>query len=339
MKRFQKDHWKQFRNLRKIFNIYCNWLRTMLIFNSPCEVKLYMNVNVSLKLFIEYLQIEKNCSKYTIRCYQLDIREFFMFMSEQAIEKITEITYVEARLFLSDLYDKQFTRTTIARKISSLRSFYRFLLREEYVTENPFSLISLKKGSERLPQFFYEEEIVELFKVCNTNEPLDQRNSALLEVLYGTGIRVSECTNIHLHDLDMSLNTLLVQGKGRKERYVPFGDYAKEALEIYIEDGRQKLMKDKENHNVLFVNFRGEPITSRGIRTVLQKMIEKSALNRNIHPHMLRHSFATHLLNSGADLRTVQELLGHVNLSSTQVYTHISNEHLRKTYLAHHPRA
>lgn len=297
-----------------------------------------MIVNNSLNLFIQYLQIEKNCSQYTIRCYRTDIREFFMFMSEQALEKVSEISYVEARLYLTKLYKEQLSSTTIARKISSLRSFYQFLLREELVDDNPFSLISFRKMTKRLPNFFYEEEIIELFKVCNTDTPLDQRNQAMLEVLYGTGIRVSECADIRLTDVDLSLNTLLVRGKGRKERYVPFGDYAKEALFLYIDDGRKNLLKEQD-HQFLFVNYRGNPITPRGIRMVLQKMIEKSALNRNINPHMLRHSFATHLLNSGADLRTVQELLGHANLSTTQIYTHISNEHLRKSYLEHHPRA
>lgn len=297
-----------------------------------------MNVNVSLKLFIEYLQIEKNCSQYTIGYYNQDIREFFMFMSEQAVENVKDVTYTEARLFLTKLYKQQLARRSIARKISSLRSFYKFLLREKLVDENPFSLVSIPKADQRLPEFFYEEEIRELFAACHAETPLDQRNLALLEVLYGTGIRVSECASIHLHDLDMSLSTVLVRGKGHKERYVPFGNYAKNALSIYIEDGRNKLLKNKK-HPFLFVNFRGEPITTRGIRTILNKMIEKTALNGSIHPHMLRHSFATHLLNNGADLRTVQELLGHANLSSTQVYTHVSNEYLRKTYMAHHPRA
>lgn len=298
-----------------------------------------MNVNVSLKLFIEYLQIEKNCSQYTIGCYHKDICEFFMFMSEQAVEDVEDVTYFDARLFLTKLHDQQLAKKSIARKISSLRSFYKFLLREKLVSENPFSLVSLPKAEQRLPEFFYEEEIRQLFASCHTETPLDQRNQALLEILYGTGIRVSECAHIHLHDLDMSLGTVLVRGKGHKERYVPFGSYAQNALSIYIEDGRKQLVKNKDNHDILFVNFRGEPITTRGIRTILNKMIEKTALNGNIHPHMLRHSFATHLLNNGADLRTVQELLGHANLSSTQIYTHVSNEHLRKTYMAYHPRA
>ncbi|MBA4536213.1 tyrosine recombinase XerC [Bacillus aquiflavi] len=297
------------------------------------------NVNVSLKLFIQYLQIEKNCSQYTVEYYHRDISEFFMFMVEQTIKDLNDVTDFDVRLFLTKLYEKKLAKKSIARKISSLRSFFTFLLREKVVTENPLALISLPKSESRLPRFFYEEELQQLFKVCDVTTPLGQRNQALLEVLYGTGIRVGECVQIHIHDLDMSLGTVLIKGKGHKERYVPFGRFASDSLRLYIEDGRNQLIRKSEDHHALFVNFRGEPLTARGIRTILDKMIKKTALNGKIYPHMLRHSFATHLLNNGADLRTVQELLGHASLSSTQVYTHVSNEHLRRTYMTYHPRA
>lgn len=297
------------------------------------------NVNVSLKLFIEYLQIEKNYSQYTVVHYQQDIRDFFMFMSEQAIGGLADVQYFDVRLYLTKLYEKKLSRKSVARKISSLRSFYKFLLREKLVKENPFSLVSMPKQEKRLPDFFYEEELAELFKACEDQTPLGQRNRALLEVLYATGIRVSECSHIKLSDLDMYLATVLVHGKGHKERYVPFGSFAHEALETYINDGRKQLLNGKETHDYLFVNFRGGPLTDRGIRMILNSLIEKSSLNGKIHPHKLRHTFATHLLSNGADMRTVQELLGHAYLSSTQVYTHVTNEHLRKTYMSYHPRA
>ncbi|HEY2421359.1 MAG TPA: tyrosine recombinase XerC [Neobacillus sp.] len=297
------------------------------------------NVNVLLKLFIEYLQMERNYSKYTIEHYQHDISDFFLFMDEQAIDDVKTIQYLDARLYLTKLYDKKLARKTVAKKISALRSFYKFLLREKYVIENPFSLVSIPKVEKRLPQFFYEEELQIIFRSCETETALGQRNSALLEFLYGTGIRVSECCQISLKDIDFYLSTVLVHGKGQKERYVPFGSYAKSSLEQYINNGRKKLLEGKNPVDTLFLNHRGDPLTTRGVREVLNRMIEKSALDRSIHPHMLRHSFATHLLNNGADLRSVQELLGHAFLSSTQVYTHVTNEHLRKTYMAHHPRA
>lgn len=297
------------------------------------------NVNVLLKLFIEYLQMEKNYSQYTIVHYQHDIREFFLFMAEQALNDVETVQYSDARLYLTKLYDKKLSRKTVAKKISTLRSFYKFLLREKYIVENPFALVTIPKAEKRLPNFFYEDELQILFHSCETDTPLGERNKALLEFLYGTGIRVSECCQICLKDLDFYLSTVLVHGKGQKERYVPFGSCAKDSLEKYINNGRKKLLEGKEKIEALFVNHRGGPLTTRGVREILNKMIEKSALDSSIHPHKLRHSFATHLLNNGADLRSVQELLGHSFLSSTQVYTHVTNEHLRKTYMSHHPRA
>lgn len=297
------------------------------------------NVNISLKLFIEYLQIEKNYSQYTIEHYHHDISDFIMFMTEQAISDITSVQYLDARLYLTRLYERKFARKSVARKISSLRSFYKFLVREKLTEENPFALVSIPKAEKRLPEFFYEDELKLLFQSCETETPLGQRNKAMLELLYATGIRVSECCQIRLKDLDFYLSTVLVHGKGNKERYVPFGSFAADSLDRYINDGRKKLMGQKETNDTLFLNHRGSPLTDRGVRTVLNTMIENSALNGKIHPHMLRHTFATHLLNNGADLRSVQELLGHAFLSSTQIYTHVTNEHLRKTYMSHHPRA
>jgi integrase/recombinase XerC len=298
-----------------------------------------VNVNNSLKLFIEYLQIEKNYSQYTIEHYQHDIREFFLFMSEQGIEALEDVEYSDTRIYLTKLFDQQLSRKSVARKISCMRSFYKFLLREKQVEDNPFSLVSIPKQEKRLPDFFYEEELTVLFNACETDSSLGKRNKALLELLYATGIRVGECCKIHLKDVDLSLATVLVHGKRKKERYVPFGSFAHDALVDYISNGRKGLLKDKEDHGYLFVNFRGGPLTDRGIREVLNKLIEQSALTGKIHPHKLRHSFATHMMSNGADMRTVQELLGHAFLSSTQVYTHVTKEHLRNIYLSHHPRA
>ncbi|MBG9445440.1 tyrosine recombinase XerC [Cytobacillus firmus] len=297
------------------------------------------NVNVSLNLFIEYLQIEKNYSQYTIEHYQHDISDFFMFMSEQAISDLTKVEYQDVRIYLTNLFERKMSRKSVARKISSLRSFFKFLLREEIVAENPFALVSIPKAQKKLPEFFYEEEMKQLFDACESSTPLGQRNKALLELLYATGIRVSECSQIRLKDLDMHLSTVLVRGKGSKERYVPFGSFAQDAIDTYINHGRKELLANGNMQENLFLNARGGPLTARGIRTILDRIIEKSSLTGKIHPHMLRHTFATHLMANGADMRTVQELLGHAFLSSTQVYTHVTNEYLKKTYMAHHPRA
>jgi integrase/recombinase XerC len=297
------------------------------------------DVNVYLKLFLEYLQIEKNYSQYTIDHYHRAILEFFDTMSEQGITDVKDVQYHDARLFLTKLFEQKQARKTIARKVSSLRSFYKFLLREKIIEDNPIALVILPKSEKRLPEFFYEDELKILFQECKTDTALGQRNLALLEILYATGIRVSECCSISLKDLDFFLSTVLVKGKGSKERYVPFGGKASSALKRYIEDGRVQLLKGKPNQEILFLNHRGGPLTVRGVRTILDRMIEKSSLTGKIHPHKLRHSFATHLLDNGADMRTVQELLGHSFLSSTQIYTHVTNEKLKKTYMAHHPRA
>ncbi|MCU9612114.1 tyrosine recombinase XerC [Caldibacillus lycopersici] len=296
------------------------------------------NLNILLQNFIEYLQLEKNCSQYTIVNYEHDICEFFMFMNEQSIDSLNNVSYQDARLYLTKLYEKRYAKKSVARKISSLRSFFKFLLRETHVQSNPFSQVSLPKLEKRLPEFFYEEEMEILFQSIDTSTPAGLRDLAILELMYATGIRVSECSGIELTDLDEYNSVLLVRGKGNKERYVPFGHFAMQSLQNYINNGRNQLMKNQK-HTYLFVNQKGTPLTARGIRYIFNKLIEKAGNSQHIHPHMIRHSFATHLLNNGADLRAVQELLGHSQLSSTQVYTHVTKEQLQKVYLAHHPRA
>lgn len=292
-----------------------------------------------IKMFMEYMQIEKNYSQSTIEQYQQDILGFYMFMNEQAISNLSDVTYADVRLYLTSLYEQRLARRTAARKISCLRSFYRYLAREKIIEDNPFTLVSMPKAEKRLPGFFYEEELEALFDSCKTDTPLGIRNKAILELLYGTGIRVGECCSIRLKDIDFYMSTMLIHGKGHKERYVPFGSFAHDQLESYIRDARLELLNGMEDHGYLFVNFRGGRLTPRGLRGILNKMIEDSSLQGKIHPHKLRHTFATHLLNNGADMRTVQELLGHAFLSSTQIYTHVTNEHLRKTYMSSHPRA
>lgn len=290
--------------------------------------------------FLEYLQIEKNASPYTIKYYMKDIETFMAFLNKEAVLNLQEVDQQTVRLFLTLLYDRKLSRRSVSRKISSIRSFYRFLEREQYVSKNPFSDIKLPRASKPIPNFLYEEELEELFKVNDLATPLGQRNQAILEMLYATGIRVSECQRLTLENVDFSIGTLFVTGKGRKERYVPFGSFAQSALEKYINDGRNTLIqKSKSSTEVIFLNARGLPLTDRGIRLILEKIVEKAALTIEVHPHKLRHTFATHMLNEGADLRTVQELLGHENLSSTQIYTHVTKDRLRKVYMSSHPRA
>ncbi|MTH52733.1 tyrosine recombinase XerC [Bacillus mangrovi] len=297
------------------------------------------NVKKSLILFVEYLQIEKNYSQYTIVNYTANIEEFALFMKEEGLAELKQVTYQDIRLFLTKLYQQKLSRRTIAKKISSLRSFYKFLNREKVLNDNPFALVSLPKKDGKIPSFLYEKELELLFSVSDLTTPLGQRNQALLEMLYATGIRASECEGLKIQDADLFMGTILVTGKGNKQRYVPFGSFAQEALELYLRDGRKKLLKQGNLHDSIFVNNRGNPLKAGGIRHILNEIVKKSASSLHIHPHMFRHTFATHLLNEGADLRSVQELLGHTHLSSTQIYTHVSKDQLKKTYMAHHPRA
>lgn len=291
-------------------------------------------------MFIRYLQVEKNYSSNTVMNYKKDIGQFQSFMKQHDINRFAAVSYADVRNFLTELHSQSYAKKTIARKISSLRSLYKFLMREEIVTNNPFALAATPKKEIRLPKFLYEEELNGLFSVSDLSTPLGQRNQAILELLYGTGIRISECCNLTIGSLDFQSGTICVMGKGRKERFVPIGSYAIEALHRYINNGRMVLLKKHgENNSHLFLNYRGGILTPRGVRTVLDEVVKMTASNIRISPHVLRHTFATHLLNKGADLRAVQELLGHSHLSSTQGYTHVTKDRLKSVYNNFHPRA
>jgi integrase/recombinase XerC len=296
------------------------------------------NLVKEIETFIRFLQVEKNFSNHTVYNYKKDIEHFSSFMKQHSIYSYAAVSYVFVRLFLTELYALNLKRKTVARKISSLRSFFKFLLVEEVVKENPFALASIPKQESRLPTFLYEDELSGLFTVSDLTIPLGQRNQALLELLYGTGIRVSECCTIQIQDIDFQIGTIMVVGKGRKERYVPMGSYAVDAIHTYINDGRKKLLKSKQG-NTLFLNYRGEKLSRSGVRKILEDLVNKAAISVHISPHVLRHTFATHMLNEGADMRSVQELLGHSHLSSTQIYTHVTKEHLKNVYNSFHPRA
>lgn len=296
--------------------------------------------NNYIERFISYLSVEKNASDYTMKFYEKDIDHFNRFLKSIDINCFSKVSYYDVRHFLTELYQRKLSRRSVSRILSSLRTFYKFLEREEIVETNPFVRIPLPKQDKLIPDFFYAEELVQLFNINDTTTALGQRNQALIELLYATGIRVSECASLTLKQIDFSFNMIKVIGKGNKERYIPFGQFAKEALYTYISDGRkQLLMKEDAETEQVFLNSRGAPITTRGIRYILDQMIKDTSLTVSIHPHKFRHTFATHMLNEGADLRTVQELLGHENLSTTQIYTHVTKDRLRRVYLNAHPRA
>ncbi|SDE36862.1 integrase/recombinase XerC [Bhargavaea beijingensis] len=288
--------------------------------------------------FQAYIRLERNFSPLTVEGYRKDLEEFFSFLESEGIGEQEEIRYPVARLYVTRLYERGLERATISRKISSLRSFFKFANTRFGIDDQAFRSLFHPKKEEKLPKFFYEEEMEQLFEANAGSSPKEIRDTALLELLYATGMRVSELTGLTVQDADLGLDIVRVMGKGRRERYIPFGHFAADALGRYVDKARPAIMKGNK-HDRLFVNMRGTPLTDRGVRHILEEMVKKAALHVSIHPHMLRHTFATHLLNNGADMRSVQELLGHASLSSTQVYTHVTKEHLRKTYMNAHPRA
>lgn len=291
-----------------------------------------------IQRFTDYLRLERQYSEETILNYQHDLKDFLSFLSETGDTDFLKVTYRDVRIYVSELYDKNYKRTTMQRKMSSLRTFYRYLLQNKQIDENPFEYVVMKKNEKRLPQFFYEKEMDALFQATEGDTPLLIRDRALLETLYASGMRVSECVGLQLSDIDFYGQFFLVHGKGNKERFAPFNHHTLNALRKYLDEARPQLMKEKQ-HSTVFVNSKGDPLTARGVRYILNQIIKRSSLNANIHPHELRHTFATHLLNHGADMRTVQELLGHVDLSSTQIYAHVTKESLQTTYRHFHPRA
>nr|WP_269646236.1 tyrosine recombinase XerC [Staphylococcus hominis] len=281
------------------------------------------------------LKVERNFSDHTLKAYHDDLAQFNQFL-EQELLNLRTFEYKDARNYLSYLYSNNLKRTTVSRKISTLRTFYEFWMTQDTSVNNPFIQLVHPKKEQYLPQFFYEEEMEALFNTVSNDAKKGLRDRVVIELLYATGIRVSELVNIKVMDLDMNLPGVKVLGKGNKERFVPFGEFCRQSIEQYLE--KFKPLKVK-SHPYLIVNMKGDPITERGIRYLLNDVVKRTAGVTEIHPHKLRHTFATHLLNQGADLRTVQSLLGHVNLSTTGKYTHVSNQQLRKVYLNAHPRA
>lgn len=295
-------------------------------------------MQAEIKMFLTYLSVERHYSNETIIAYERDIDEFMQYLTDSQVKSWEEVDVYLVKMYLGQLHRKRYSRSSISRFLSSLRSFYSALVDQGKVSQNPFLGVKFRKGQQNLPSFFYEKEMEELFQSIQGQKPLDYRNRALVELLYATGMRVSELTSLTLSQLDFSLNIVLVHGKGNKERYVPFGEFASEALIDYLQNARATLMRGK-NHNFIFVNHLGDSLTTNGVEYILKQLIKKTSLSQHIHPHMIRHSFATHLLNNGADMRTVQELLGHVSLSSTQIYTHVTKDALQHQYHQFFPRS
>ena len=292
-------------------------------------------MNIYIEEFLKYLDIEKNYSSNTITGYEEDLKEYFKYLEKEK-KDILKTDYKFVRSYLTYMFDLKYSKKTISRHISTLRSFYKYLLSENIINKNPMILISNHKLDKKLPNFLYYDELEILLNIPDKSTVLGIRDSLILELLYSTGIRVSELINIKLNDINFSDKKILILGKGNKERYVLYGNTLSEVLDLYLKNSRSKLNKDSE---YLILNKNGDRITDRGVRYIINNIIKKGEVKYHVSPHTLRHTFATHMLENGADLKSVQELLGHSSLSTTQVYTHVTNERLRNVYLNTHPRA
>ena len=293
--------------------------------------------NQYLKDYLEYLKYQKNYSDYTVLSYQNDIDEFLEYLNREVLN-FKDIEYSDLRFYLMYLKEeKNDNNSSIDRKLSALRGFYKYLANEGIVKSNVFSLVSGPKKEKKLPRYFEYNELEELFNVPDSETALGQRDLLLLELLYATGVRVGELTNIKIKDIDLSSKSILILGKGNKERIVTYGDYCEEILKRYLNDGY--ILLNTKDSEYLFLNKNGGELTERGVRYILDQIIKQTSINKNISPHMIRHSFATHLLNEGCDLTTVQKLLGHESIKATQIYTHVTTDRLREVYYNSFPRA
>ena len=298
--------------------------------------------------FADYLKYQRNASPHTVRNYLSDLDQFHDYLSPKDANggrrdvDIHQIDHLTIREYMGELYKEKRKKTSIARKLATLRTFFKFLCRVQVLELNPARLVSSPRLEKRLPKVISIDEVVQFIETPDTETPLGIRDRAIIELLYATGCRVSEIAGMNLEDIDFKHATIRVRGKGRKERFVPFGSKAKEALTAYLE-ARTSLLtqapEPKRDPKAVLLNYQGTRLTTRSIGRLIEKYVKECALARNISPHSLRHSIATHLLSAGADLRAIQELLGHARLSTTQIYTHVSIEQLMRVYDKSHPRA
>lgn len=289
-----------------------------------------------IKEFIIYLKNERNYSKLTVKNYALDLDKFNVYLDENHLNYL-KLSKDDIRNYLKYLDSIKLKNSSISRTLSSLRSFYSYLVIQNKIKLNPFKLIRNPKKENKLPIFLSYEEFIEILNKIKDDNDLSIRNKLIIEMLYATGLRVSELTNIKLDDININDKSIRVMGKGQKMRIVYFGDYAKDLLVDYLNNNRNELLKAKSS-KYLFINKNGNRLTFRGVEYLFDEISKVSSVKYKISPHVLRHTFATHLLQEGADLRSVQTLLGHSSLATTQIYTHITSEYLRDVYNKTMPR-
>ena len=308
-----------------------------------------MAMEVFLDRFITYLKVERNFSPHTLVSYKGDLKSFIEFLKRDKVDSLNKVDRLQVRKFLAHLARKNFEKSTIARKLSSIRSFFRYLAREKITAQNPTIYIPTPKRMKKIPSFLDLDEVRLLLELPDKRTLLGLRDRAILEILYGSGLRVSELVNLNISDIDLLGGMIKVKGKGSKERLVPIGQIGLASIERYL---RMRQLPEKaaffeiksfqnlsHSKEPLFLNFQGSRLSAQSINRLLHKYIRLASIKKGVSPHTLRHTFATHLLDAGCDLRAVQEMLGHASLSTTQIYTHVTTERLKRIYKKYHPRA
>ena len=293
----------------------------------------------ALEDYMHFLKVERQLADNTIISYRRDLEDYLEFISKAGFETIEAIGRPEILSYLQKLNSEGKSARTVSRHISSIRSFHQFLLREKVTSGDPTVHIDLPKIDQRLPRILSMDEVDMLIAIPDRSKPQGVRDNALLEILYGTGMRVSELIGLDMDDIHLSMGFVRVFGKGGKERIVPLGNQAIQACTRYVEEARPVFIAKQRGVDALFVNMRGNRLSRQGCWKLLKGHALKAGLQKELTPHILRHSFATHLIENGADLRAVQEMLGHADISTTQIYTHVSRARLKEVYVKFHPRA
>nr|WP_277753195.1 site-specific tyrosine recombinase XerD [Metabacillus mangrovi] len=292
-----------------------------------------------MKDFTHYMIVERGLSQNTVVSYERDLKNYIRFLQEQELDSLNKVSRANIIQFLKMLKDSSKSSKTIARHVASVRAFHQFLLREKAVDQDPSVHIETPQIERTLPKVLSLQEVEKLMETPLMNSPFGYRDRAMLELLYATGIRVSEMTELNLPDVHLEMGFIRCLGKGNKERIVPIGRTAAAAITDYLDKGRSRLHNRKEATDALFLNHHGKRITRQGFWKNLKKIALEAGIQKELTPHTLRHSFATHLLENGADLRAVQEMLGHADISTTQIYTHVTKTRLKDVYQQFHPRA
>lgn len=293
----------------------------------------------SMQLFLEYLTVELGLSANTRQAYERDLRLFCKTLGFKNSDALVNVSREQITGYMTQLKEKGLAAATIARKLAAIKAFYRFMTAEGYMDANPAEVVEAGTKGIKLPRVLSEDEVVRLLNQPDITTAEGFRDRTMLEVLYATGMRVSELINLTLERVDLNMNYIIAFGKGSKERIVPLGSVAAEFLQQYLEKVRPKLTHADRNTNIVFLAFGGHELTRQRFWQIIRAYGRKANINKALTPHILRHSFATHLLDNGADLRSVQELLGHSDISTTQIYTHLTNKRLRDIYAKAHPRA